>query len=173
MNEEACLAIEEAWTLTVKTWALTPIMDDSAIGRTEYHSPEWYQKRGATYFVKPANPLTATDIGELRQIGNFVNHSFIIAMVAILEEYKVIPFQGSIPPGERRDFVKLTKWLRNRFVHGQWRYDPSNKYHKETRELLETLFPQTTLGTSGFVTSIDEILEPLKDGVLTYIRSRS
>ena len=173
LNEKAYLAIEEAWRLTVKARALCPIADDSAIGMTGYISPPWYRKNGATYFVNLAEPLTATDVVELRQIGSFVNRSFIIAMIAILEGNNVIPFQGSIPPGDERDYVQLTKWLRNRFAHGHWEYNANDKDHKETRDLLEELFPEVASGHSGFVTSIDGILEPLKDRVLTYVRSRS
>ena len=40
----------------------------------------------------------------------------------------------------------------------------------ETRELLERLFPRATECNKGFVLEIDTILEPLKDGVLTYIQ---
>ena len=135
LNEKAYLAIEEAWRLTVKA--------------------PWYRKHGATYFVNLAEPLTATDVMELRQIGSFVNRSFIIAMIAILEGNNVIPFQGSIPPGDERDYVQLTKWLRNRFAHGHWEYNANDKDHKETRDLLEELFPEVASGHSGFVTSID------------------
>jgi hypothetical protein len=172
MNEAAYLAIEEAWKLTVKTRALCPIADNSATGMTGYISPPWYQAHGATYFVNLAEPLTATDIEELRQIGNFVNRSFVISIVAILEEYRVVPYQHN-PDRSREggDHVQLAKWLRNRFAHGEWQYDASNEKHRETRKLLARLFPEAASGKSGFVTSIDGILEPLKDGVLTYIRS--
>lgn len=64
----------------------------------------------------------------------------------------------------------LTKWLRNRFAHGEWTYDEKNRSHVETRELLERLFPRATECNKGFVLEIDTILEPLKDGVLTYIQ---
>jgi hypothetical protein len=174
MHEEAYRAIEEAWTLTVKTRALCPYIDDSAIGKTGYLSPPWYRARSATYFVNLAQPLTGADVEQLRQIGNFVNRSFIISMVAILEAYRVVPYRHNPDPSrEGADYVRLTKCLRNRFAHGEWQYNASNRKHRKTRELLERLFPEVASGGSGFVTSIDGILEPLKDGVLTYIRSAS
>jgi hypothetical protein len=174
MNKQAYDAVEEAWTLTVKARALCPCTSESAIGMTGYMSPPWYQARGATYFVNLAQPLTAGDVAELRQIGGFVNRSFVISMAAILEEYGVIP-QGADPCRSKKggNHAQLTKWLRNRFAHGQVLYDPSNPKHVETRNLLEQLFPDAVSGESGFVTSIDGVLEPLKDGVLAYIQSAS
>ena len=174
MNEAAYLAIEEAWKLTVKARALCPTTGDSAIGMTGYISPEWYRARGATYFVNLDQPLTATDAEELRQIGSFVNRSFVISMWAILEEYGVVPYKDNPDRSkEGGDHAQLTKWLRHRFAHGEWQYDASNPKHRETRALLEKLFPEAASGEAGFVTSIDGVLEPLKEGVLTYIRSAS
>jgi hypothetical protein len=99
MNEDACRAIEEAWELTVKVRALCPTPDDSAIGSMGYISPPWYQEHGAIYSVFLAEPLTATGAEEFRRIGNFVNRSFIISMVAILQEYDVVPYRTMPTPG--------------------------------------------------------------------------
>jgi hypothetical protein len=174
MNEAAYRAIEEAWTLTVKTRALCPYTDDSVIGMTGYLSPPWYRSRGATYFVNLAQPLTGADIEQLRQIGNFVNRSFVIFMAASLEEYGVIRSGHDLDRSrDGGDHAQLTRWLRNRFAHGEWQYDANDPEHRKTRALLEKLFPEAASRGSGFVTSIDGILEPLKDGVLTYIRSAS
>ena len=172
MNQSAIDAIEQAWTLTVKARALCPYSDQSAIGMEGYISPGWYKSHGAIYFVNLAKPLTAEDVNELNQIGSFVNRSFVISMAAILEATGVVPYRDNpdrAKPGG--DHVQLTKWLRNRFAHGEWAYDGMNTQHVETRRLLEKLFPKAASGGSGFITSIDTILEPLKDGVLSYIRA--
>jgi hypothetical protein len=169
MNQIAYDAIEEAWTLTVKARALCPHIDTSAIGRPSYSSPSWYQARGAVYFVKPEQPLSATDVREINLIGDFINRSFIISIAAILEANGVIPCHTN--PDTTKNggkHAQLTKWLRNHFAHGQWIYDASDRQHVRTRHLLEELFPAAA---SGFVTSIDSMLEPLKDGVLVYIRA--
>jgi hypothetical protein len=170
MNKAAFDAIEKIWALTIKARALCPFTDASAIGLEGYISPPWYQARGAVYFVNLAKQLTSGDVQELNQIGSFVNRSFIISMAAVLEEHGVVPY-GTSPDRSKKggDHVQLTKWLRNRFAHGEWEYDAGNQKHVETRRLLETLFPIGAAGGSGFVLSIDSILEPLKDGVLQYI----
>ncbi len=172
MNQSAFDAIEQVWTETVKARALCPYADKSAIGMNGYISPPWYQAHGAVYFVNLAKPLTEEDVNELKQIGHFVNRSFVISMAAILEAHGVVPY-GSAPdrtkPGGGH--VQLTKWLRNRFAHGEWEYDDSNQKHVDTFNLLVKLFPDTGAGGPQFVISIDSILEPLKDGVLTYIRA--
>ncbi len=172
MNQTAHDAIGEVWTLTIKTRALCPYTDKSAIGIKGYISPGWYQAHGAVYFVNLAEPLTDSDVKELNQIGGFVNRSFVIAMASILEANGVVPYRSNpdrTKPGG--DHAQLTKWLRNRFAHGEWVYDANNSKHVETRELLEKLFPNGAAGGPGFITSIDSILEPLKDGVLLYIQS--
>lgn len=172
MNQVAYDAIVEAWALTVKARALCPHTDASAIGLVGYISPNWYQARGAVYFVNLAQALTATDVRELNQIGSFVNRSFVISMAAILETNGVVPYGCNRDRTKAGgDHAQLTKWLRNRFAHGEWVYNASDPRHVKTRQLIETLFPNGAAGGPGFVTSIDSILEPLKEGVLAYIHA--
>ncbi|MFH1024550.1 MAG: hypothetical protein V1809_14310 [Planctomycetota bacterium] len=171
MNKAAYSAIEQAWQACVKVRALCPSTRKSAIGRTEYKSTNWFEKRGVTYFVRPQVPLTQEGLNELQQMTAFVNRSFIIVMAAILESYDVVPYcttpDLSLDGGEH---VLLVKWLRNRFAHGDYDYNPTDKSHVETRQLLEKLLPATkTPEMSGFPAAIDKVLEPLKDGVLQYI----
>jgi len=93
-------------------------------------------------------------------------------MAAILEAHRVVPYKDNpdrTKPGG--DHVQLAKWLRNRFAHGEWVYDASKQKHVDTHKLLEKLFPKAAVSGPGFILSIDTILEPLKDGVLTYIRA--
>lgn len=174
MNQAAYDAVELAWLLAVKTRALCPFTQDSAVGLTGYYSPDWYRERGVVYLVNFATPLTASDIQELRQVGAFVNRSFVIVMAALLEAHGVVPY-GTDPDRslDGGDHVQLTKWLRNRFAHGEWEYDSGKPLHVETRELLAKLFPEATKEKSGFEMAIDRILEPLKEGVLAYIRAIS
>jgi hypothetical protein len=170
MNRAAYDTIQKAWQSTIKVRALCPTADKSAIGFTEYASPTWYQIHGAVYFVKPAHSLTEEDIAELSEMASFVNRSFIIAMSAILESYKVVPYRSnpdlSVEGGEH---VQLVKWLRNHFAHGEYEYDNNKPEHVRTRKLLEKLLPIGAAKGQGFVTSIDTVLELLKDGVLKYI----
>jgi len=172
MNKSAFDAIEQIWTATVKARALCPSVDKSAVGIKGYYSPSWYQAHGALYFVNLAKPLTEEDVNELIEIGYFINCSFVISMAAILEAHGVVPY-GNNPdrtkPGG--DHVQLTKWLRNRFAHGQWNYDASNEKHVETNDLIVELFPNAGADGPRFVVSIDSVLEPLKDGVLEYIQA--
>jgi hypothetical protein len=171
VNQAAYDAVEEAWKLTVKARALCPYTDDSAVGMLSYPSPPWYRQRGAVYVINLPQPLDEEDVRELNEIGSFINRSFVIWMVALLEAFDVVPYKKDPDLSKSGgDHAQLTKWLRNRFAHGEWRFDPGNQDHVETRELLEKLFPQGTKKTRGFVISIDAILEPLKDGVLEYIR---
>ena len=171
MNEAAYEAINEAWQLTVRTRALCPHAQDSAIGKEEYESPSWYQERDANFRVKPIEPLQKEDIEALRKIGRFVNQSFVISMAAILEEHDVIPY-GVMPDDLRNGgkHAKLTKLLRHRFAHGQSTFDLNDKEHVKTRDLLEELFPDEAKH-SDFPIPIDTVLEPLKNGVLRYIQA--
>jgi hypothetical protein len=169
-KQKAKDAIVSLWQQTVKARALCPVTDDSAIGMTGYMSPPWYQARGATYFVNLAQPLTGADVEQLKQIGSFVNRSFVIALAAILEETNVVPYQRS--PDLKKDggeHAQLAKCLRHRFAHGDWTYDDADNKHNKTRALLQKLFPTVPQLGTDWVIPIDEILEPLKDGVLRYV----
>jgi hypothetical protein len=172
VNKAAHEAIERSWALTVKARALCPYTDDSAIGIRGYLSPPWYRQRGAIYFVNLAEPITREDVSELNEVGLFINRSFVIAMASILEAFDVVPYGQ--PPNRSKaggDHAQLTKWLRHRFAHGDWEFDPTNEDHIKTRALLERLFPVAAKKGRGVLLAIDEILEPLKDGVLKYVRA--
>jgi hypothetical protein len=166
-TETAYEAIKSAWDLTRKVRSLFPSTDDPAIKIKELESPGWYQAHGDVGTVKFANPVTGK---ELNQIGAFVNSSFIITMMAILEEFDVVPYK-SVPDLSREGgkYVQLTKRYRNHFAHGDWEYNPNDPEHRKTRKLLQELLPNAAKKGSGFLTSIDTVLEPLKDGVLAYI----
>ncbi|MCX6027650.1 MAG: hypothetical protein NTY23_15625 [Chloroflexi bacterium] len=172
VNEAAYRAVEKVWALTIKARALCPYAGESAVGQRGYASPAWYRARGAVYFVDLAQPLTDGDVRELNEIGGFLNRSFVVSMAAVLEEYGVVPYRANPDRSkEGGDHAQLTKWLRHRFAHGEWEYDAGDPEHVKTRQLLEELFPEEAKKGTGFLTSIDGILEPLKNGVLAYIRA--
>jgi hypothetical protein len=172
VNQDAFDAIERLWRHLVKARALCPYMPDTMLGAEAYIAGDWYSGRGATYFVKPSRPLVRADLTEINETGGFINRSFVISMAAALEEHNVVPCgtgpNRAIPGG---DHVQLVKWLRNCFAHGDSVYDATDKRCVRARQLLQELFPVPTQGTVGFVYSIETILEPLKNGVLQYIRA--
>lgn len=171
--EAASEAVEKLWQITVKTRALTPSTNDLDTAIAAYVSPSWYQKRGATYFVQPAKSLTAPDLIELNQIGKSVNQGFIIAMASILEGFGFIPYRGNVDQTKKCwEYAQLTKWLRNYFTHGELKRDPTPedlKKAQKTHDLLVKMFPKVKIAEHDFPTSIDTILEPLKENVITYI----
>jgi len=172
VNQAAHDAVEKAWTLTVKVRALCPHASDSAVGMSSYESPDWYRQRKAVYFVKPDQPLKQNDVREINDMGTFVNRSFVVAMAAILEAFDIVPYKQNPDRSKAGgDHAQLTKWLRNRFAHGDWEFDAGNKDHVQTLDLQNRLFPSSAATGLGFAISIDTILEPLKDGVLEYIRA--
>lgn len=170
MCQAACEAIEQTWAQTVKARALCPWTDSSAEGKVGYHSPPWYVQHGAAYFVNLAEPLRSNDIREMNEIAMFINRSFVVSVAAILEALDIVP-HGENPDLSRKggNPVQLTKWLRNRFAHGEYLYDDGIERHRKTRTMLEQLFPTAAAEQPGFALAIDKILEPLKNGVLDYI----
>jgi hypothetical protein len=136
----------------------------SSVGTTEYFSPDWYRQRGAVYCVNLPEPLTASDVQELLQIAQSINRNFVGSMAAVLESYGI----RSDVKKAGGEHIRLIKWLRNRFAHGDWNYNAHDSKHVQTRDLLIKLFP-VAVGEPGFDLSIDTILEPLKNRVLSYI----
>lgn len=169
MNQVAYDAIVEAWEITKLVRSIFPSTSYPEGSLTELESPDWYQAEGTGGQVKFFNPVTGK---MLNSTGKFVNESFIIYMMAILEEFGIVPYNTQADESRKGgQYVKLTKWYRNRFAHGESKFDPSKETHKETRALFEKLFPELADITSGFPTSIDTVLPKLKDGVLEYIRA--
>lgn len=174
MNQDAIDAVNRVWVLTVKARALCPWIPDNAVGGTGYYSAPWYQARGEVYLVSWPHELKPEEVNELREVGGFINRSFIISLAAVLEEHGIVPSGESPDPSkEGGEHVTLIKLLRNRFAHGEWEFDSTKPKHVETRELIEKLFPDEASRGKGFVTSIDEILEPLKDNAILYIKAVS
>ncbi len=177
-SEKAYKAVEWLWQLTVKTRALCPSTDiDNIHPGVEVEaivSPSWYQERGATYFVKPMRPFTKSDLLQLNNIAKFVNQNFIILMSSILEGFELIPEKGPVDKSKKWwEYAQFTKWLRNQFAHGEFDTNPSEDdlwKALETHNLLICLFPKASASDQRFPTSIDSILEPLKDKVLLYIK---
>jgi len=172
MNKAAYDAIEKIWYLTMKVRARCPSSTDLMIGATGYRTAPWYQAHGIDLEVIFPKPLTKQDIDDLNKMGEFVNRSFIINMVATLEEFGILP--KNTPPDISKNggkLVKLAKLYRNHFAHGDWEFDPDDPDHQKTRAFLEKELPIGASKGPGFVISIDTVLEPLKDGVLEYIRA--
>ena len=170
MNPAAYDAIEQAWEITKLVRSVFPSTPYAEGTFTEYESPSWYkEKEGTGGRISFFNPVPSKMLNET---GKFVNESFIIYMMAILEEFGIVPYNTQ--PDESRkggEYVKLTKWYRNRFAHGESKFNPSKETHKETRAIFEKLFPELADITTGFPTSIDTVLPKLKDRVLEYIRA--
>jgi len=175
MNNKAYQGIEQAWRACLKVRALCPSANDNLIGCTGYPSPGFYVQRGIKFFVKPEKPFTPDDLAELRDMTAFVNRSFIIVMVAILEAHGVVPYRTD--PDQSREGGKhtyLVKKLRNKFAHGEIDYNPGDEEHVEIRELMEELLPNAKdliKEHHNFPAAINSVLEPLKDGVLLYVAS--
>lgn len=172
MNSEAHKAIEDAWDALVRVRAVCPSATEAALGTEIYQSPPFYREHGVNFIVKSDGPLTREGLAVLREMTAFVNRSFVIVMAAILEAHDLAV--GDYKPkgvGDGRDHALLVKWLRNRFAHGEFMYDPNEQKHIEARRLLEDLIPKTKEAAYQglFPAAIDVVLEPLKDGVLRYI----
>jgi hypothetical protein len=69
------------------------------------------------------------------------------------------------------DHVRLVRRLRNHFAHGDRRLDAKKKGHPETWKLLAEVFPGRAARRPTFDVPIDEVLEPLVEGVLEFIRA--
>ena len=177
--EAACEAIEKAWKLTQRIRGLCPSTNNpqSLVGQMGYRSGGWYRERSIDFIVRLPRPMTLDDAQNLNLMGTFVNTSFIITMAAILEGYEFTPYGDSVNKSkECWEFALLTKWLRNYFVHGEFKRTPTAediKKAKKTRELLMKLLPIVKDADHDFPTSIDTILEPLKDKLQSYIRAFS
>lgn len=164
--------VQALWRHTVKARALCPSATETAIGITSYASPEWYRARGASYVVQLPGEMGVSDLQEMNESGSFINRSFVISLAAVLEESGVAPKGRAIDRSiDGGDHVQLIRWMRNAFAHGQWHFEAQNPDHVRIRSLFENLFPEVARQAPGFVISIDGVLEPLKDGALSYIRA--
>jgi len=135
--EAACEAIEKAWKLTQRIRGLCPSTNNpqSLVGQMGYRSGGWYRERSIDFIVRLPRPMTLDDAQNLNLMGTFVNTSFIITMAAILEGYEFTPYGDSVNKSkECWEFALLTKWLRNYFVHGEFKRTPTAEDIKKAKK---------------------------------------
>jgi hypothetical protein len=152
-----------------------PYVPLAAKGAKKVRTAPFYIEQGFDIEFYFSKGISEEGIQRINQIGHWLNQNFIIRLCAILESFEVI----SKAETNKIDFkfegakhVNIERRLRNCFVHSSGRYDPTDKNHKKTMQLIHDKLGVLTDGVADWPISIDKVLKPLYKGCVKYARQK-
>ena len=116
-----------------------PYTPSDAKGLKEVRTALYYIAQGFDISFSFSQPLSEEAIAKINQIGHWLNQNFIIRLCAILEYFGVISNSEKIDLELEGAYeVNIVRRLRNCFVHSSGRYNPKDRKHRVTIELIRT-----------------------------------
>lgn len=152
-----------------------PFVPLDAKGAKKVRTAPFYIAQGFDIEFYFSKGISEEGITRINQIGHWLNQNFIIRLCAILESFEVVSktetnkidfkFEGA-------EHVNIVRRLRNCFAHSSGRYDPTDKDHKKTMQLIHDKLGIPTDGATDWPISIDKVLNPLYKGCIMYARQK-
>ena len=137
--------------------------------KDEFLSPEFYQKRGMTFYVKlPASKTEAFERAS-KGIGVWLNQNYVIRLFGILDSKQIIKYgmENNI------DIIKLIKLMRNNIgAHSTGRNATRTSELRKATELINNMFGRNINvdEVASFTLSVDSVLLPMKCQTVTLIK---
>ena len=123
--------------------------------------------------------ISEEGIKRINQIGHWLNHNFIIRLCAVLESFGVVSKANQVERANQIDFnlegaehVNIVRRLRNCFAHSSGRYDPTDKEHRKTMQLIHDKLGEPIDGLTDWPIAIDRVLKPLYNGCVMYAKQK-
>ena len=169
--------IEKQIDYLLRTRAVFPAIDESAVGHSSFPTAPYYQQAGIHIKFWFAEPITLNQVQTINSIGHWMNQNFAIRLCALLEYHGVIPTQSqgklnkSLPGFQD---VNIVRRLRNVLTHTSGRYNTSDA---EERRLYETMVTHyrvegaDSATATEFPLSIDAVLVPMARGCQEYAQT--
>jgi len=173
MSSDILSQIEAQLSKLLSTRAVFPHMKENLVGARHCRTAPFYRHHGFDITFTFATPLTAERIGEINEIGHWINQNYVVRLYALLESYGVISKTKHINTElDGHEEVDILRRLRNEFAHTAGWYDPTDPEEKQLRDrIIEhfSLNAETHPELRGkFPIPIDEVLVPLTEGCKRY-----
>lgn len=153
-----------------------PYMNNKLINQSEITTGLFYSMKGFQVSFKFTPPLNEKSIIQMNHIGHYINQNFIVRLYAMLESYKMTP--ETEQEYKIVNAVNIIRRLRNIFAHTSGKYEPTDMEYKqkETMSMLVAYCPKLVQKDpekyNDWPLAIDEVIEPLFNGCIEYIKDK-
>jgi hypothetical protein len=160
----------------LSTRAVFPYMKENLVGETSCRTASLYRHYGFDISFTFAEPLTAEKIGEINEIGHWINQNYVVRLCALLESCHVVPKNRRINKElAGHEEVEILRTLRNVFAHTAGWYRDTDARERRLRERIIQHFslkPENHPASGRmFPIPIDEVLIPLTEGCKRYVEA--
>ena len=165
--------IDILWENFLTSKAYFAYMNQTHIGQQELYTGSFYRNRGVPLIkFSLSRPLTVEDVEKNNQITEWLNHSFLIRLLALFESHKV-PFKKGIidQSVDGWEELDLLRELRNKVAH-RTKYNPCNKKERNLVQRLISHFGLHIQNPQYFPSSVDEVCLPIFEGCKRYIQGK-
>ena len=146
-----------------------PYVPIDAKGATAVRTAPFYIAQGFDISFLFSEGISEDGIKRINQIGHWLNQNFIIRLCAVIEYFEIISKSIKIDFNlDGAEHINIVRRLRNCFAHSSGRYNPEDKIHRETMELMRDKLGVSIDARTEWPISIDKVLKPLYDGCIKY-----
>lgn len=163
------LEMDQLWRKHKACRALFPYATEELIGERLVRTGGFYSRDGLDVVCDFGVPLTAERIGEINDVGHYLNQNFVVRLYSLLESYRIISetikIDWKIDAAADLDILRR---LRNRFAHSSGRFDPDDAKHRQLTEKIKSHYGVGLIGNDQFPLPIDRVLEPMSNACKDY-----
>ena len=176
MTSDIVCEIDAQLRKLLSTRAVFPYMKEDMIGAKSCRTAPLYQHYGLDISFSFAEPLTAENIGEINEIGYWINQNYLVRLCALLESYHVVPKNRPINKElAGHEEVDILKKLRNVFAHTAGWYHNTDAEERRLRNRIIDHFSlkqaNHPVSSRMFPIPIDEVVIPLTEGCKRYLEA--
>ncbi len=166
-------ALDTLWSNFNNCRAHFPYIPEDAVGIKSANTAPYYVAQGFNISFVFGEGLSKEGLVKINQIGHWINQNFVIRLCSLLESYHV--FSNSIDIDfniDGAEQINIVRRLRNCFAHSSGRYNPEDKDHVKSLELIRDHIGVPIDGRTEWPLSIDAVLKPLYEGCVKYSKQK-
>jgi hypothetical protein len=150
-----------------------PYMKENLIGARSCRTAPFYRHHGLDVDFTFAEPLTAESIGQMNEIGYWINQNYVVRLFALLQSHNIVSETKSINKELLgHEEIDILRRLRHEFAHTAGWYHNEDAQERRLRNRIIDHFSlkEANHPASGrmFPIPIDEVLIPLTEGCKRY-----
>ena len=166
-------ALDTLWYDFNNCRAHFPYIPENAVGIKSADTAPYYVAQGLRISFVFSEGLSNDGLLKINRIGHWINQNFVIRLCALLESYHILSNTVAIDfDMDGAEQVNIARRLRNCFAHSSGRYNPEDKDHVKTMELIRDHIGVPLGDRAEWPISIDAVLKPLYEGCKSYSKQK-
>jgi len=155
--------------------SIFPKLHESLIGKTEFPTAPYYQKRGYNIKINTGKVIDKEFINKYAETGNWINENSIIRLFGILTYHQQVGGNAAIDkslPGW--EDIRFCCWIRNMITKTNLNYQPKIPKNIELRKDIISYYElkEEDYIDGEIPTPIDKAIQPMFDGCRNYLRAK-